>query len=389
MRRMKHTFPCYHRRNIGGTLLVLGLLGMGHQVWGAEGFTADKLFNPLNLQDTITDPSPLDTIAPTTISKAVSKELYQTPVVQSGDTLDVVELHKSPYNSIQQYLKGNVAGLYIQENNGEPGSIQHLLIRGISSPIFSGRDLTATQPAVYVNGMPLTQRHPYVYDIKQDNVNPIGSANNMLSGVDMKNVLSVEVIKDPARLAQLGPLAANGAVWIQTNDAENSYGKTEKVTVQASYGVVAPPQTIRPTNAAYERSFRQQFYDAYNLPFGEDQLPAYLQDQSDINYYGSTNWANSYYNLGQQYDAYASLRGGGENARLLFTASSMKNSGIADSTNYQKHNLNFFLSMQPLKNIWMDAMISGTMTSRKRNKNQRDRYAETEYFTDFTNPIAP
>src|SRR5690606_2426663 len=129
MRRMKHTFPCYHRRNIGGTLLVLGLLGMGHQVWGAEGFTADKLFNPLNLQDTITDPSPLDTIAPTTISKAVSKELYQTPVVQSGDTLDVVELHKSPYNSIQQYLKGNVAGLRSEEHTSELQSRENLVCR--------------------------------------------------------------------------------------------------------------------------------------------------------------------------------------------------------------------------------------------------------------------
>src|SRR5690606_40833276 len=80
-----------------------------------------------------------------------------------------------------------------------------MLLRGISSPIFSNRDLAATQPTVYVNGMPLTQRHPYVYDIKQHDVNPIGSANNMLSGVDMNNILSVEIIKDPARLARLGP----------------------------------------------------------------------------------------------------------------------------------------------------------------------------------------
>lgn len=387
MRRMKYTFPCYHRKKIGKALMVIGFLGLGNQVFSAENLASNGLFKPFSVQDTIlTDSiSPLDTI-----SGLIRKS--KTPwhdISPSRDTLYVVDLQKSPYVSVQQYLKGNIAGLYVQENNGEPGTIQNMLLRGLSSPVFSNRDIAATQPAVYVNGMPLTQRHPYVYDIKQDDVNPIGSASNMLSGVDMKNVLSVEVIKDPARLAQLGPLAANGAVLIQTNDAGNSHGKTEKVTLQASYGVVAPPQTIRPTNAAYERSFRQQFYDAYNLPFGEDQLPAYLQDQSDINYYGSTNWANSYYNLGQQYDAYASLRGGGENARLLFTASSMKNTGVADSTNYQKHNLNFFLSMQPLKNIWMDAMISGTMTSRKRNKNQRDRYAETEYFTDFINPIAP
>src|SRR5690606_31013424 len=262
----------------------------------------------------------------------------------SHDTLFVADLKKSSFISLQQYLKGNIAGLYVQENNGEPGTIQHMLLRGISSPIFSNRDLAATQPTVYVNGMPLTQRHPYVYDIKQHDVNPLGSANNMLAGLDLNNILSVEVIKDPARLAQLGPFASNGAIWIQTKDAVTSRKNEERVTLNASYGVVTPPQTIRPTNAIYERAFRKQFYDAYNLPFGTEQLPAYLQDRSDANYSGSTNWANAFYNLGQQYDAYASLRGGGENASLLFTAGSTKNSGIADSTQYMKNNLNFFIS---------------------------------------------
>jgi len=306
-----------------------------------------------------------------------------------GDTLAVENIRKLPYISLQQHLKGNVAGVYVQENSGEPGTIQSMLIRGLSMPVFSNRDLTAVQPAVYVNGMPLTQRHTYLYDIKQHDVNPIGSANNMLASLDINNILSVEVIKDPARLAQLGPLAANGAIWIQTNDAANTGNNKEKVTLDVSYGIVAPPQTIKPTNAVYEHAFRKQFYDAYNLPFGVDQLPTYLQDRSEVNYYGSTKWPNAYYNLGQQYDAYASLRGGGENASMLFTAGSTKNSGVADSTSYTKNNLNFFITMQPLKDFWMDAMISGTMTTRKRNKNQRDRYAETEYYTDFSSPIAP
>lgn len=387
MRRMKYTFPCYHRKKIGKALMVIGFLGLGNQVFSAENLASNGLFKPFSVQDTIlTDSiSPLDTI-----SGLIRKS--KTPwhdISPSRDTLYVVDLQKSPYVSVQQYLKGNIAGLYVQENNGEPGTIQHMLLRGISSPIFSNRDLAATQPAVYVNGMPLTQRHPYVYDIKQHDVNPIGSANNMLAGVDMNNILSVEVIKDPARLAQLGPLAANGAIWIQTNDAANTRQNAERVTLQTSYGVVAPPQQVSPTNALYEHAFRKQFYDAYNLPFGADQQPPYLQDQSDINYYGSANWPNTYYKLGQQYDVYTSLRGGGESASLLFTVASTKNSGIADSTQFAKHNLNFFVTMQPVKNFWMDAMISGTLTSRRRNKNQRDRYAETEYYTDFTNPIAP
>src|SRR5690606_27503637 len=61
--------------------------------------------------------------------------------------------------------------------------------------------------------------------------------------------------------------------------------------------------------------------------------------------------------------------------------------GIAEGTNYQRHNLNFFLTMQPLKHVWVDAILAGTTTSRKRNQNHRYRHADAEYFADFSYPI--
>lgn len=33
--------------------------------------------------------------------------------------------------------KGTLPGVYVQETTGEPGSIQNMLIRGLSSPVFS------------------------------------------------------------------------------------------------------------------------------------------------------------------------------------------------------------------------------------------------------------
>ena len=43
-------------------------------------------------------------------------------------SLDVPSISRSPFISLQQLLKGNTAGVYVQENNGEPGSIQSMLI---------------------------------------------------------------------------------------------------------------------------------------------------------------------------------------------------------------------------------------------------------------------
>src|SRR5690606_15852885 len=191
--RMEFTFRWHRRGVVLHILLASALTGIYSQALG----TAMPERFLFQLQDS-TDATGIDTVATDTLAPLTTQEtkkenpLFLSRQVSGADTLYVADLKKSPYVSVQQYLKGNIAGLYVQENNGEPGTIQHMLLRGISSPIFSNRDLAATQPAVYVNGMPLTQRHPYVYDIKQHDVNPIGSANNMLSGVDMNNILSVE-----------------------------------------------------------------------------------------------------------------------------------------------------------------------------------------------------
>ena len=110
---------------------------------------------------------------------------------KTNDTVDIKNLQRSQFLSIQQLLKGNASGVYTQENNGEPGSIQSMLIRGISSPIFSNKDVSGVQPAVYVNGIPLSLDHPYMYDIKQYDVNPIGSATNILAGLDIQAIESI------------------------------------------------------------------------------------------------------------------------------------------------------------------------------------------------------
>lgn len=388
--RMKLTCRWYLQAAVIGTSLAFVLTGLHFRAYSSDIVAYHPYKAGLKFAG--------DTLSQDTVPSGQRKEQPLAPKQQANptipqtfgsvDTLSVQDLKKSPYISLQQYLKGNVAGVYIQENNGEPGTVQNMIVRGIATPIFSNRDVPAVQPAVYVNGLPLIQNHPFTYDIKQYDINPLGTGNNLLAGLDLNNVVSIEVIKDPVRLAQLGPLAANGAIWIVANDASNTSIK-EKIKLNVSSGVVLPPTTIRPTNASYETAFRKQFYDVYNLPFGSGQLPAYFQDLSAPNYYGNANWANSYYEMSQQYNADASISGGGDIASFLFKAGSTKNAGVGDQTGYSKNNISFFVNMKPLQALQMKAMIYGATASRNRNKNLRDRYAETEYFPDFSIPIAP
>jgi TonB-linked SusC/RagA family outer membrane protein len=304
----------------------------------------------------------------------------------TNDSLKFEDLRKSPFISLQQNLKGNVAGVYIQETAGEPGTMQNIFIRGLSSPVFSNKNLSASQPIVYINGIPVIGDHPFTYDIKQHDTNPIGSANNILAGIDFNNVKSIEVIKDPIQLAKLGPLASNGAIWITTNDG---YYGGKNVTINTSLGMVIPPNNIDPVNATYERNFRQKFYDTYNIPVSDQYYPSYFHDYTDANYYGKADWADSYYRYAPQYNVNASMAGGNAVANYLFTAGATRNAGVTDETSYSKYNIGFYLNMSPIRGLNFSTMITGAKADRNRNKNLRDKYAEMEYLPDITTPIGP
>ncbi|MCH5720679.1 TonB-dependent receptor [Niabella hibiscisoli] len=115
-----------------------------------------------------------------------------------GSSINEVPLNyviRQPYISVQQYLKGNAAGVYVQETSGEPGTEQNMFIRGISAPLLSKRELFDQQPTVFVNGVPLTQDNPFAYEIQKYDFNRIGPATNLLAAYNQDNIESIEVIK--------------------------------------------------------------------------------------------------------------------------------------------------------------------------------------------------
>lgn len=304
----------------------------------------------------------------------------------SPDSVAMMEVYRSPYISLQQNLKGKVAGLYVQEPSGEPGTQQAMFLRGTSVPLFSKVDAMSTQPAVYINGVPMIENRAYSYSVKNNDVNPLGTATNLLAGLHLANIESIEVVKDPYELAKLGPLAANGAIWIVTRDG---YKGGPNVTVDASLTAsMASNGDVRMTNANDERNFRAGFY-----PEGTDldrYLPAYLKDRTDPMFFGAPGWAEDYYNTPQlQYNVNASVGGGKGIANYLFSVGTATNEGMADNTDYSKYNIDFYLNMMPVKGLTVSTILQAVKASRSRNKTLRDRYAEMEYFPSLATPVSP
>ncbi|RYF26449.1 MAG: SusC/RagA family TonB-linked outer membrane protein [Flavobacteriales bacterium] len=301
------------------------------------------------------------------------------------DTVHLSSAKNVPNLSLQQIIKGNLAGIYVQETTGEPGTEQSLIVRGPSGLMFNKKDFTALQPAIYVNGVPLAQDNTFTYDIQQYDYNRIGPANNLLSQINIDDVASISVIKDPVELAKLGPNAANGAIYITTKQAKSG---TRSISLNSYFGYVTPPSAYT-TNASYEDEFRAPFYAKYATAENLANYPSFLSDKTNSDYFGSSNWNDLYYQSAASYNTNLGISGGTERANFRFFGGLTKDAGNADDTGFNKYNLSVSVNMAPFKWLTVSSIVSTARLDRNRNRSLRDRFAEARYIPDLRVPISP
>ena len=301
------------------------------------------------------------------------------------DTIDVAKSKNIPNISLQQIVKGNLAGVYVQETSGEPGTEQSMIVQGPSALLFSKKDMYALQPAVYLNGVPLAQDHPFAYDVQKYDYTRIGPANNLLSQINIDNISSIVVIKDPYELAKLGPNAANGAIYITTKRARSG---SREISFNSYYGYATQPG-VAPTNGAYENNFRKPFYQKYASTANYNSYASYLRDSTNLDYFGPSNWDEQYYQTSPNYNANLGITGGSERANFRFYGAATQDAGGADDTKFGRYNLSVGINMAPFKWLTISSAINAIRLDRHRNRSLRDRFAETQYIPDTSNPLSP
>ena len=301
------------------------------------------------------------------------------------DTINIRSSTPVPNLSLQQIVKGNLAGVYVQEPNGEPGTEQSMIIQGASGQLFTKKDIYALQPAIYLNGVPLIADNPFAFDVQKYDFNRIGPATNLLSQISIDNIQSISVIKDPFELAKLGPNAANGAIYITT---KNARAGLRDISLNSYFGYVTPP-SVNTVNGVYENNFRKPFYQKYATAENYAGYASYLRDSTNTAYYGPSNWNDVYYNTTPTYSADLGITGGGDRANFRFYGSGTKNAGNADATNINRYNLFFGINMAPFKWLTVSSNVNAARLDRNRNRSLRDRFAETRYIPDLTSPLSP
>jgi TonB-dependent starch-binding outer membrane protein SusC len=221
----------------------------------------------------------------------------------SGKTL--TEL---PSLSISEALQGRVAGLLVT-NNGSPGTQPIVRIRGISSISY------ASDPLYVIDGFP----------------------TGNLATIDVRDIETVDVLKDASAAAIYGSRATNGVIMITTKKGRRD-GKLH-VNLDSYIGSQVVTERL-------DLLDREQFKQ-YALAYRGSQVPRLTAPEVDkpiytgaSQTYGQTNtdWQEEYFQKGMTTQTNIGLSGGNDISRFYASAGFMDQRGIAPGVGYKRFN---------------------------------------------------
>lgn len=224
-------------------------------------------------------------------------------------TIQAAAIQKQPVTNVLSALSGQVAGVFVQTNNGLPGGNISVQIRG------KGSIAAGTDPLYIVDGVPypssvMAANDPLYYSTINGPVSPINSLNP-------SDIESISILKDADATAIYGSRASNGVVLITTKKGKE--GKTE-INLNFMTGtsrVANLPRLLN--NSQYLQVRREAYKNDGNTPSADPNDDYYAPDLMEWDTTRSTDWGKYFLGgTGHTTDLQGSISGG--DAGTNFTA---------------------------------------------------------------------
>jgi TonB-linked SusC/RagA family outer membrane protein len=260
----------------------------------------------------------------------------------------IKELQNSSITSLDKYMQGRIAGMFIVNSSGDQGSPVSVNIRGIRSLN------TSNQPLYIVDGVPIISQGVF-------NSNLEGYNYNQLSAINPLDISKITVLKDPAITSVYGTNGSNGVVLIETLNP-----KTTETTVDVDLrnGVSFSPSNLIPQlNGEQHRTLMLE--ELYSSGLNEEDIrhtyPTLFLEKGDaeyINYQHETNWQKLIFNNARSSNINVRVIGGDEIAKYGLSFGYNNSNGIIKSTDYQGYNIRFVGLFNIFKWLKMNAGMS-------------------------------
>lgn len=222
------------------------------------------------------------------------------------------EIAKMNTTSPLQAMQGQMPGVNITSNSGQPGEGMKVQIRGLGT-------IGNASPLYLIDG------------IRGDiaNLNPA-------------DIESIDVLKDAASAAIYGAQAANGVVLVTTK--QGTEGKTT-ISFDGYYGWQSAPKKVKLLNSKQYMAIMDEQQIASGLnPYDWDNINSIWRTDSEGNRLGiiDTNWIDAMFKDNAVTQSYTlGINGGSKTSTYAMSLGYIDQEGIAggkDVSNYQRYN---------------------------------------------------
>jgi TonB-linked SusC/RagA family outer membrane protein len=265
--------------------------------------------------------------------------------------IDLKNKEAVPFNTVDNLLAGQAAGVQVTKSDGTPGGISRIRIRGTSSL------LGGNEPLYVIDGIPIQVRNNFIdpgFKVASPAVNLTnafnGKANgaalpasfinglNSLAGLDPNEIESITILKDASSTAIYGSKGANGVVIIMTRTGKEN--TSPQVTLDSYTTLNSPLKIPRLLNAS---EYKRLLTEAAQNAFDEDARgyrsgPPTASILDSPAYFGAanTNWIRQVTRTAVSNNTGLSVSGGGKGSRYFGSIAYNNTPGVVDATDFRR-----------------------------------------------------
>lgn len=221
-------------------------------------------------------------------------------------------LENKPVASFDNALRGQIAGVSVRQNDGQPGGGSSIRIRGTSS--INGTN----EPLYVIDG---------VLSLSEKVADDQGLVINPLSSLNPNDIESIEVLKDASATAIYGARGANGVIIVTTKKGKAGRGE---IKVNATTTIQKFQEAFSLLNGAQLAQLGKEAYENANMP-----VPQYFQDPSSV--VTQTNWLDEIFRTAITQNYQISYNGGAQNIKYNLSAGYFNQEGVIIDTNFDRY----------------------------------------------------
>lgn len=226
-------------------------------------------------------------------------------------TFSMDEMEGMAFESVDQALQGQIAGLDIVANSGNLGSGTQMRLRGTST--ITGNK----QPLIVVND--------HIFELpegaQQYNIEDMDTEEQFstLLNVNPEDIESITVLKDAATAAKWGDRGANGVIEIKLRRGHR--GPTNVTFSYKFQGSWQPDGYKMLDGDGYTMMLKESYYNPQQIPTELLELDYNQEYRYIYNHYShNTDWVDAVRQFGGTHKYYVTLSGGGEKALFRISA---------------------------------------------------------------------